>query len=126
MEDFQRDLTNDLAHDIKTPLTAIGGYAENILEGNLTDAEKERYLRSILDNVAFTDSMISRTLQLNKMDGSEKLRCESVNVSDLLEASMKKYEILLDEKNITFSSSGSSKEAGFPSSSVHSTVRVPV
>ena len=41
------------------------------------------------------------------MDGSEKLRCESVNVSELLEASMKKYEILLDEKNITFSSSGS-------------------
>lgn len=107
MEDFRRDLTNDLAHDIKTPLTAIGGYAENILDGDLTDAEKERYLRSILDNVAFTDSMISRTLQLNKMDGSEKLRRESVNVSELLEASVNKYEILLDEKNIRFSSDGS-------------------
>ena len=107
MEDFQRDLTNDLAHDIKTPLTAIGGYAENILDGDLTDAEKERYLRSILDNVAFTDSMISRTLQLNKMDGTEKLRRESVNVSELLEASVNKYEILLDEKNIRFSSDGS-------------------
>ncbi|MBR6069144.1 MAG: HAMP domain-containing histidine kinase [Ruminococcus sp.] len=108
MEDYQRDLTNTLAHDIKTPLTAIGGYAENILDGGLSEDEKEKYLRSILDNVAFTDSMVSRTLQLNTMSDKKPKR-EKVNVAELVESAMKKYEIMLEEKNITFTSKGSAE-----------------
>lgn len=108
MEDFQRDLTNDLAHDIKTPLTAIGGYAENILDGGLSDDERERYLRSILDNVASTDSMVNRTLQLNTMDSS-KLKREKISAEELVESAMKKYAIMLEEKNITFSIKGSAE-----------------
>lgn len=108
MEDFQRDLTNDLAHDIKTPLTAIGGYAENILDGGLSDDERERYLRSILDNVASTDAMVNRTLQLNTMDSS-KLKREKISAEELVESAMKKYAIMLEEKNITFSIKGSAE-----------------
>ena len=108
MEDFQRDLTNALAHDIKTPLTAIGGYAENILEGGLSGDEEQKYLRSIIDNVSATDSMVSRTLQLNTMDGS-KLGREKVSVGELVESAVKKYDIALEEKNITFKTSGSAK-----------------
>ena len=40
-EDYQRDLTNHLAHDIKTPLMAIGGYTENLLEGDMTAEEQK-------------------------------------------------------------------------------------
>ena len=108
MEDFRRDLTNALAHDIKTPLTAIGGYAENILDGGLSEDEQQRYLHSIIDNVAFTDSMVNRTLRLNTMDGSELGR-EKVSVGELVESAVKKYDIVLEEKNITFKASGSAE-----------------
>ncbi|MDO4863576.1 MAG: HAMP domain-containing sensor histidine kinase [Ruminococcus sp.] len=108
MEDYQRDLTNTLAHDIKTPLTAIGGYAENILDGGLSEDEEQKYLRSILDNVAFTDSMVSRTLRLNTMS-EQRLTREKVNAAELVESAMKKYEVLLEEKNITFTLKGSAE-----------------
>ncbi|MBP5363511.1 MAG: HAMP domain-containing histidine kinase [Ruminococcus sp.] len=108
MDDYQRDLTNNLAHDIKTPLTAIGGYAENILEGSLTEDEKQKYLHSILDNVAATDTMISKTLQLNS-ENSSKLRRERINVSECLDSAVKKYEVQLEEKNIKLNSSGSAE-----------------
>ncbi len=109
MEDYQRDLTNNLAHDIKTPLMAIGGYTENLIENDLSDEEKQRYLHSILDNVAFTDSMISRTLMLNSMDGSNKLKREKFKAEEAIEKAIEKYSVMLDEKNITFKHNGSAE-----------------
>ena len=104
-EDMRRDLTDHLAHDIKTPLTAIGGYAENILDGRLSGDEHDRYLRAILDNVAFTDSLISRTLELNRADGKPAKR-EKLAVKPMLEDALRKYAPLLEEKHIECTVSG--------------------
>lgn len=98
-EDMRRDLTDHLAHDIKTPLTAIGGYAENILDGKLSPEEQERYLHAILENVGFTDSLINRTLEFNR-PGS-KVKPEKLTVKPVLEEMLRKYTPLLDEKHIT-------------------------
>ena len=107
-EDYQRDLTNHLAHDIKTPLMAIGGYAENLIESDLTAEERTRYLHSILDNVAFTDSIISRTLQLGSMEQADPRKREQLQAESLIEAGFRKYAPLLEEKQITYSITGSS------------------
>jgi signal transduction histidine kinase len=66
-EDYQRALTNNLAHDLKTPLMAIQGYAENLLNTCKMEEEPKQYLKSIIENVSYTDSLINHTLELNKM-----------------------------------------------------------
>ena len=104
-EDYQRDLTDNLAHDMKTPLMAISGYAENVLNGKLTEAEQTEYLNSILDNVSFTDSLISRTLYLNHMDG-HNMSPETIQLMDLAEEILGKYALLLQDKKIVYSVSG--------------------
>lgn len=106
MEDCQRNLTNRLAHDIKTPLMAIGGYAENIKEVDLTEEEKNRYLDAILANVGFTDSIINRTLFLNTMEERSR-KPETIDVLSVAAESLKKYGPLLDQKGITHSAEGS-------------------
>ena len=107
-EDYQRDLTDHLAHDIKTPLMAISGYAENVLSGKLTETEQTEYLTSILDNVAFTDQLISRTLYLNHMDGKNTAK-EKLQLNDMAEEILGHYALLLREKNITYSISGTAE-----------------
>ncbi|MCR5110997.1 MAG: HAMP domain-containing histidine kinase [Ruminococcus sp.] len=107
-EDYQRDLTDHLAHDIKTPLMAISGYAENVLKGKLTDEEKTEYLNSILDNVSFTDSLISKTLYLNHMGGKITSK-EKIQVNDMAEDILSKYILLLHEKKIVYSVSGNAE-----------------
>lgn len=113
MEDYQRDLTNNLAHDIKTPLMAIGGYTENIMEGNLTEKEREDYLSHILENVSFADNLVSRTLQLNKM-GETKPNKEKIKVEEVFEKAIQKYAPMLDEKNIKYIVNGSCKVKAEP------------
>ncbi|MBR3629039.1 MAG: hypothetical protein IKN55_01005 [Oscillospiraceae bacterium] len=104
-EDYQRDLTNHLAHDIKTPLMAIGGYAENLRDCDMTQEEQHRYLGAILENVTFTDSIINRTLQLGSME-QQKLRKEPVDLAKLTGETFRKYAPLLEEKHITWSVQG--------------------
>ena len=107
MEDYQRNLTNHLAHDIKTPLMAIGGYAENIKEVDLTEEEKNRYLDAILANVGFTDSIINRTLFLNTMEERGSGKAEIIEVTPVAAESLKKYEPMLEQKKITYRVEGS-------------------
>ena len=107
MEDYQRDLTNHLAHDIKTPLMAIGGYAENIKEVELTGEEKQHYLDAILENVAFTDSLINRTLYLNSMEDRSVVKPETIAVDTVVADSLKKYEALLEKNGIRCNVEGS-------------------
>lgn len=107
-EDYQRDLTDHLAHDIKTPLMAISGYAENVLKGKLSETEKTEYLNSILDNVSFTDQLISRTLYLNHMGGKITSK-EAIQLNDTVEDIIGKYTLLLHEKKIVYSVSGNAE-----------------
>ena len=102
MEEYRRDLTNHLAHDIKTPLMAIGGYTENIMEGQLTEQEQQHYLAAILDNIGFTDSIINRTLFLNSLEDCPEMEPEKIDTGKVLEEAVRKYEPLLEEKNISF------------------------
>ena len=107
MEDYQRNLTNRLTHDIKTPLMAIGGYAENIKEVDLTEEEKNRYLDAILANVGFTDSIINRTLFLNTLEDRCSGKAEIIEVTPVAAESLKKYEPMLEQKKITYRVEGS-------------------
>lgn len=107
-EDYQRDLTDHLAHDIKTPLMAISGYAENVLSGKLSKEEQAEYLNSILENVSFTDSLISRTLYLNHADEKGKSK-EKIQLNDIAEDILSKYTLLLHEKKISYSVSGNAE-----------------
>jgi signal transduction histidine kinase len=109
MDDYQRDLTNHLAHDIKTPLMAIGGYAENIMEVELTEDEKKQYLSAILDNIKFTDSIINKTLFLNSLEGGSEIKYEKISVETVVKDAIKKYEPILEEKGIKFTVEGNTE-----------------
>ena len=89
--DYQKALTNHLAHDLKTPLMAISGYTENLIENKLSTTEKNKYLQSILNNIAYTDSIISRTLELNNMHELNSLKKEKIHVLSLVEQISEKY-----------------------------------
>ncbi|MBR7085390.1 MAG: HAMP domain-containing histidine kinase, partial [Oscillospiraceae bacterium] len=105
-EDYQRALTNNLAHDLKTPLMAIQGYAENLLTFYKMENQPKEYLESILDNISYTDSLINQTLKLNKMQEIKSLKKSSCNLNQLTEQAFKKYALLLEQRNIQVSTDG--------------------
>lgn len=97
-EDYQKSLTNNLAHDLKTPLMAIGGYAENMLETCKNERDK-KYLNTILCNISFADNLISRTLQLNRTSEISQIKNEKFSIVPVIENIIEKYSIILDEND---------------------------
>ena len=111
-EDYQRALTNNLAHDLKTPLAVIGGYAENLIEMRKEGGEKElRYLASIMDNVAYTDSIIAKTLRLSETEQAKELNKVKVDIKALAEKLADKYKAALEERGIELTVTGGGEAA---------------
>ena len=107
-EDYQRALTNNLAHDLKTPLAVIGGYAENLMEMRKdSGSEKElNYLGSIMKNVAYTDDIIAKTLELSETEQINKPNKKKVDIKALAEKLAEKYSTVLEEKSIDLTAEG--------------------
>lgn len=104
IEDYQRALINNLAHDIKTPLTAVMGYAENA-ETAADGEELSRYLTAIEENVRYITEIANRTLELNHLNELTPKR-ENVELIAVARELSEKYLLLLKEKNIAISITG--------------------
>ena len=108
-EDYQRNLTNSLAHDLKTPLMAIEGYAENLLDGMMTEEEKTKYLNSIVNSVKYTDKIILDTLELNTLESRSGNKNEEFGLRQIGEKAFEKYKTILEENGIKLSFDGDSQ-----------------
>jgi two-component system sensor histidine kinase ChvG len=75
----------DVAHEFKSPLTSIRGAAELLGEGAADDPEaRARFLRNIELDVARLDRLVSRLLQLSRIEASRQALA-SVDLRALLE-----------------------------------------
>lgn len=85
--DRQRNLMlSDIAHDIKTPLTTVCGYAKALADGMVEDEEKEKeYLRAVYAKSLRMDELITLLFEYVKMDSDGfKLNKEKADVGELL------------------------------------------
>ncbi len=108
IEIYRRNTTNAMAHDLKSPLMAISAYAENLVNG--ANPEKNTYYgEAILDTVSYMDQIIANILNLSKVEsGSLRLNKEQVNIRELIEAHLPKYELLTRERDLQITVNGES------------------
>ncbi|SFI07890.1 HAMP domain-containing protein [Pseudobutyrivibrio sp. OR37] len=65
----QRALISNIAHDLKTPITAIKGYAEGMLDGVADTPEKqEKYIRTIYNKAAEMNTLINELTLYSNID----------------------------------------------------------
>ncbi len=99
MEDYRRDMTNTLAHDLKTPLMAISGCAEMLNEG-LPAEKQQHYSSMIMENVRYMDNMITNVLELSKTESITELKREKLDIRETAQTAADKYSIMAQERDI--------------------------
>ena len=103
--DKQKELNNTkntfiaaMAHDLKTPLTVIRGYSENLLD----DGNDKEYLHKIISKTDEIDDMVSKMLEISKLDsdGFEMERQEVV-LNNVLSSAVAKYRPLMQQRSLS-------------------------
>ncbi|MBQ8781172.1 MAG: HAMP domain-containing histidine kinase [Oscillospiraceae bacterium] len=105
MDEFRRTMTSALAHDLKTPLTAIMGYAEN-LRDNVHSEKKEHYAEAVIENVKYMNSIITSTLDLAKLDIQEGVKAAETDITAIAEELISKYRANAEDRKIKFTVEG--------------------
>ena len=62
-----RETISELSHDLRTPLTSAGGYAEMLRSISLTDEEKARYLDVIIERQNTTNMLINQLYYYSRL-----------------------------------------------------------
>jgi len=88
LEQVRRDFVANVAHEIKTPITAIKGFAETLLDGAINDRESAiRFLEIIKKHSERLNSLVSDLLTLSAIEQGEiKLEMAEVNISELIDS----------------------------------------
>jgi two-component system, OmpR family, sensor histidine kinase ChvG len=82
----------DVAHEFKSPLTSIRGAAELLAEGAADDpASRARFLRNILLDAERLNQLVSRLLELSRIESSEE-PAQVVSVDSIVRRAIERCE----------------------------------
>ena len=83
-ESARRDFIANASHELKTPLTAIRGFAERLADAELPDAGSKQAVETILGNARRLGAIVEDLLELSRIEGgSVPLRVEPVSLGEL-------------------------------------------
>ncbi|MDP1759209.1 MAG: ATP-binding protein [Thermodesulfovibrionales bacterium] len=87
LEDMRRDFVANVSHEIKTPITAIKGFAETLLGGAIDDKENaSRFLQTIKNHSERLNSLVEDLLTLSRIElGDIKIEKTAVSLDDVID-----------------------------------------
>ena len=107
IDTYRRETTNAMAHDLKSPLTAVYGFAEN-LKNHVHVEKQDYYVDAIIENVQYMDHLIDHILELSKAESMiSTTKKEEVDLKPLLQAQLDKQMALIKERKLEVNLSGS-------------------
>jgi two-component system NtrC family sensor kinase len=100
LDQMKSDFVHTVSHDLRSPLTAVLGYAELVERvGPLTEQQKE-FVRRIQGSVHSITALINELLDLGRLDAGFDTRHESVQLESILQYSLGLFDSLVQEKNL--------------------------
>lgn len=101
-EKKNRELIRNISHDLKTPITAVKGYVEGIMDGVADTPEKmDKYIRTIYNKANDMDKLIN---ELTIYSGIENNRIpynfQRINVADYFGDCVEEVGLELESRNI--------------------------
>jgi two-component system phosphate regulon sensor histidine kinase PhoR len=93
IEAARRDFVANASHELKTPLTAIRGFAERLADAELPDATAKHAVEAIVGNAKRLGALVDDLLELSRIEsGSVPLRPEPIAAGELAERLLRELD----------------------------------
>ena len=101
---LKRQLTQNIAHELKTPVASIQGYLETILDNPKIDEEKKAlFLQRCYAQSQRLASLLHDISTLNRLDDApEMMDFETVNITQLVANIVKETSLQMNEREMHF------------------------
>lgn len=104
MDKENKELISNISHDLKTPITAVKGYVEGIMDGVADTPEKmEKYIRTIYNKANEMDTLINELTLYSKIDTNRiPYNFKILSVNDYFSDCAEDLSFDLEAKNVEF------------------------
>ena len=101
---LKRQLTQNVAHELKTPVSSIQGYLETIVSSpDLDSKTKDQFIQRCYAQSRRLSSLLADISTLNKLDDAPQgYEFVNVNIPDLLQAIQRDVSMQMEAKHVTF------------------------
>jgi two-component system phosphate regulon sensor histidine kinase PhoR len=102
LEEVRKDFVANVSHEIKTPITAMKGFAETLLDGALDDKENAiRFLTMIKNHSERLNSLVDDLLALSRIElGDVKINKTEVNLEQVIDTVFMTLKDKADKKGL--------------------------
>ena len=103
LEQVRKDFIANISHELKTPITAIQGFADTLLEGALDDREHARkFIETIRANSARINSLVDDLMTISKIElGVIKVEKSAVAFEDVADTVLTMLRDKAKDKNLS-------------------------
>ncbi len=101
-EKKNKELISNISHDLKTPITAVKGYVEGIMDGVADTPEKmDKYIKTIYNKANDMDRLINELTTYSGIDNNRiPYNFRRINVADYFRDCVEEVGLDLESKNI--------------------------
>ena len=103
---MRQEFTANVSHELKTPLTAISGFAELIAAGMTTGDDTIRFAGEISKSSNRLLTLINDILRLSELDASTEVPMEEIDLYELAEKCVNMMQINAEKQNVTLMLTG--------------------
>lgn len=101
LEASRRSFVANVSHELKTPMTTIGGFIDGILDGTIPQDKYHHYLGIVSNEVKRLSRMVVAMLNISRIEAGEmQLKLQNVDINETVCRTVLGFEQTIEEKNI--------------------------
>lgn len=83
---LKQEMTNNIAHELRTPVTSLRGYLETLSENSLTEEKKKQFIQKAYTQSIRLSNLIEDVSMLSKVEeAGDHFSTESVNLAQVVD-----------------------------------------